>query len=321
MKNYQPANPSAWSGRASGSALYLHEKVAWADPTGTLLRVNKKAFGILGYACDAGVKRNLGRPGAVGGPDAIRHMLGRMPNHLSESMALWDAGNVLCTDDQMEAAQQSLSLLTSTLLKKKVFPIVLGGGHDMAYGHFTGIRQGLGTARRIGIINFDAHFDLRSNENGNNSGTPFYQIAEEAKNENREFNYLCLGIRKDANDAKLFKTAEELGVHFVEREDFSIQELTSVQMILLAFIERVDAIYTSIDLDGFSSAFAPGVSAPSPMGFFPDIVWEALKVIIDSGKLCSLDLAELNPEFDTDGSTARLAASLIHSVIHRMALL
>ena len=67
------------------------------------------------------------------------------------------------------------------LKKENVFCVVLGGGHDMAYGHYKGLKQYLGSESVLGIINFDAHFDLRSNQNGNNSGTPFYQIGVECR--------------------------------------------------------------------------------------------------------------------------------------------
>ena len=77
-----------------------------------------------------------------------------------------------------------------------------------------------------------------------------------------------------------------------------------------------DHIYVTIDLDGFSSAYAPGVSAASPMGFSPYMVLECLKTIIGSGKLISLDIAEMNPKYDIDGQTAKLAASLMHHVAH-----
>jgi len=321
MKNYQSPRASNWKGRASGASLYLHEKVALADLQGLQGGGKSPTFALLGYACDEGVKRNQGRPGAAGGPKAIRGMLGRLPNHLGSDVQVCDLGDIVCMDGQMEAAQASLGEAVCQLLKKGVCPLVLGGGHDMAFGHYTGIREYLGSGKRIGIVNFDAHFDLRSNTKGNHSGTPFYQIGTESGGRGEAFDYLCLGVRKDANDATLYVTAESLGVHYIERDDFTIQELTSVQMGLLAFMDQVDVVYVTIDLDGFSSAFAPGVSAPSPMGFFPDIVWEALKIIVDSGKLCSLDIAELNPEFDQDHQTARLAASLLHAVMHRWSLL
>lgn len=321
MKNYNQPQPKNWSGRVSGEGLYLHENIVISKLDIPLDKKADKDFALLGYCCDAGVARNQGRAGAAKGPEAIRSQLGRMPSHLPGSVVIRDVGDINCREGQMEVAQQDLQLGVSRLLNHKIFPLVLGGGHDMAYGHYKGFQEYHGSKVRTGIINFDAHFDLRDDGKGANSGTPFYQIAKEAKQENRPFDYLCLGIRPDANDAHLYATAKGLGVHYMEREDFAMHELTSIQMVLLTFIERVDQIYVTIDLDGFSSAYAPGVSAPSPMGFAPDIVWESLKIIIDSNKLVSVDIAELNPKYDLDQRTARLAASLIHGLIHRMALL
>lgn len=321
MKYYTKPSPDPWTGRNSGKALYLHEKVEYMDITTAPEAATGKTTAVLGYACDEGVRRNQGRVGSSGGPDAIRRMLGKLPNHLDAGHQLWDAGTIGCPGGKLEEAQQVLAEKVSLLLNAGSLPIVLGGGHDMAYGHYNGILRRKGASGNTGIINFDAHFDLRANTDGNNSGTPFYQLAQEAREQKRAFDYLCLGIRLDGNDRQLYETAAKIGVHFIEREDFNIQELTTVQMVLLAFIEKVDGLYVTIDMDGFSSAYAPGVSSPSPLGFAPDIVWEALKIIVDSGKLLSLDVAELNPEYDTDHHTARLAAGLLHATIHRRALL
>jgi formiminoglutamase len=86
----------------------------------------------------------------------------------------------------------------------------------------------------------------------------------------------------------------------------------------MQFMEDVDYIYTTIDLDGFSSAYAPGVSAASPMGFSPAIVLESLKLILESKKLVGIDVVELNPDFDRDNQTAKLAASLIHYTLQSL---
>ncbi len=318
MKQYTNPNTAIWHGRVSNKYLYLHEKVR-CTPLNEISEPTKKSIAILGYACDEGVKRNQGRVGAVKGPEVIKNSLGKFPNHLANTVLLHDVGAIVCEDGDMEAAQEALSKAVSTLLEKKQFPIILGGGHDMAYGHYHGIQNYLDSKKEgqtIGIINFDAHFDLRKPTDNNNSGTPFYQIAMESKKEDDTFNYLCLGIRKDANDRTLFQTAKELDVKYVLSDTFQIQYLDEINTWIDAFIKNVDKVYVTIDLDGFSSAYAPGVSAPSPMGFTPQIVVECLKTIIGSGKLISLDIAEMSPKFDVDGQTAKLAASLLHHIIH-----
>lgn len=320
MIKYSPTNKEIWSGRTSDQKLYLHEKVECINIVkDDQLSFHKKAFGLVGYVCDEGVRRNQGRVGAVLGPEAIRKTLSKFPNHLSESTDLLDCGNISCIDGGMEVAQNHLSRVVTKLLRQDVFPILLGGGHDIAYGHYNGIKNHLGPGKNIGIINFDAHFDLRSNTNGTNSGTPFYQIGVDCKSENIDFNYLCIGIRKDANDRQLFETATTLGVEFIETNQFTIENAEVIVRTLLDFISKVDYLYVTIDLDGFSSAYAPGVSAPSPMGFSPKMVVKALEVIIASKKLISMDVAEMNPTYDIDNRTSKLAASLIHFVLHEIA--
>lgn len=319
MSTYKKTNPELWSGKTSNLKLSLHEKVELVDLEGrSKLNLSQKAIAILGYACDEGVRRNQGRVGAVDGSKVIRKQLGKMPNHLDLETKLLDVGTILCYDGDMEAAQNRISEMVFLLLEKNAFPILLGGGHDIAYGHYNGIKQYLGRDKSVGIINFDAHFDLRNNDNGNNSGTPFYQIAQDYRSEGSSLEYLCLGIRSDANDKMLFQTAELLGTSYIENNKFVMGYAEHVVRIILDFIRKVDHIYVTIDLDGFSSAYAPGVSAPSPMGFSPAIVLESLKMIIDSKKMISIDIAEMNPKFDIDDRTAKLAASLTHFVIHEI---
>ncbi len=319
MANYKNPTAKFWIGRSSNQRLYLHEKVqcvALEEIEDTLI---KKGVALIGYCCDEGVKRNQGRTGAKEGAKVIRQALAKMPNHLEDSISLFDVGDIHCSQGNMEEAQSTLQEAITKLLSMKAFPIVLGGGHDVAYGHFNGIKKFVQRSKqRLGIINFDAHFDLRSNENGNNSGTPFYQIAKDCKESSEEFKYLCLGIREDANDRKLFETAQELEVKFLLRDTFRMQFVEEINKWITAFLNSVDFVYVTIDLDGFSSAFAPGVSAPSPMGFSQDIVLESLKTILNSKKLISLDIAEMNPKYDQDGQTAKLAASLIHYIISRL---
>lgn len=318
MSDYIKADAQIWTGRISGEELYLHEKVVGVDLDAFKTGSSRKTIGLLGYACDEGVKRNQGRIGAVEGPDAIRKQLAKMPNHLNVETQFLDAGTVTCLDGDMERAQNTLSEKVVKLLESNVFPILLGGGHDMAYGHYKGIKKYFGKNKSIGIINFDAHFDLRESSEGTNSGTPFNQIAQNLKSNGAVFHYLCLGIRKDANDRKLFETAQDQGVSYLNNKMFNMDNTATLGRKLSEFIEKVDHLYITIDLDGFTSAYSPGVSAPSPMGFSPEVVLVALEIILNSKKMISFDIAEMNPTYDLDGRTAKLGASLVHFVIHKL---
>jgi len=322
MNLYKPTDKNIWTGRESAQELYVYQKVKHIDLELQNIPISEdKTFVLLGYECDEGVKRNMGRTGSREGPQAARRQLARLPHHLAENTAILDAGNVVCVADDMEKAQSILTEKVTQILSQQGIPLLIGGGHDIAYGHYNGIKKFVGIQQKIGIVNLDAHFDLRSNEDGNNSGTPFFQIATDSKNQNSDFRYLCLGIRNDANDSILFERAREWEVKYIEAELFHKQNTSYVINKINEFCKDVDFVYLTIDLDGFSSAFAPGVSAASPMGFSVDIALVALDTLIATNKLISVDLAELNPAFDRDNQTSKLAASLLHFIIHEVALL
>lgn len=318
MANYKLANKENWIGRSSDQQLYLNEKVIFSSIYEPLEPKAHKTFALLGYASDEGVHRNLGRVGAALGPDAIRTQMGKMSNHLTNETRLIDFGDLECQGRNLEDIQHELSTAVKFFLDNKSIPIILGGSHDLAYGHYNGLKQYMKAGKKLGIINFDAHFDFRPNTEGSTSGTPFYQIALDHEANNEPINYMALGIRKDANTKNLFDFAESRQALYLLKQHFNMNYLEHVQLRLIQFLEDVDYVYTTIDLDGFSSAYAPGVSAASPMGFSPDIVLESLKLIIESGKLLGLDVVELNPNYDIDDQTAKLAASLIHYVIHKL---
>lgn len=312
MKNYRAPNPEMWKGRVSETQLYLHEKVELAT-----LRDFRKAEGnevaLLGYCCDAGIKRNQGRAGAVDGPDAIRKVMGGLSNHWDSIFKINDFGNLVCDGDALETQQSETTTAVSALLKKGYFSIVMGGGHDLAYAHFRGIRRAF-AEKSVGIINLDAHFDLREVSSRGTSGTPFWEIAQEET----DFHYCCLGIQKAGNNRELFHTAKKLKVTHLSNTEFTLNNWARIQGKLSKFMDRVDLIYLSIDLDGFSSAFAPGVSAPSPMGFQPDVAMKTIGFLAQSQKLVSADIVELNPLYDRDNATSRLASRLIYRLMDEL---
>lgn len=271
--------------------------------------------GILGFACDEGVSRNHGRPGAAQGPAAIRQMLGRLPVH--GRTVIHDAGDIACTDGDLEAAQERLGRRVADLLGCGIHPVVLGGGHEIAYGSFLGLARHFGdgfAARRPLIINLDAHFDLRRAPRPN-SGTPFRQIAELCTAKGIEFRYLCFGISVLSNTTALFERARKLGVEFWLDEQMRWQDVAALRAALARRLATTDTVYLSIDLDVLPGSVAPGVSAPAPRGVALEIVEDLVDDVIASGKLALADIAELNPAYDRDGQTARIAARLAYKLL------
>lgn len=274
---------------------------------------NLKKIAFLGYPTDEGVKRNHGRPGATLGPEAIRKQMAKLAYHLTNT-SLTDFGDINTENVTLEDIQQHTANAVSELLSHGYFPVLLGGGHDVAFAHFKGIVDYLENShpqKSIGVVNFDAHLDLRKPLKNSHSGTPFYQAADYCENIGRTFNYFCLGLQEAANSPVLLKRAKERNVITQTALD-GVYHPHKVADGLQHFIDKVDIVYLTIDLDVFASDFAPGVSAPSPMGIAPFAALTLLEILKTSGKVISMDVAELNPNFDTDQATARLAARLIY---------
>jgi formiminoglutamase len=311
---YKKTEPQIWSGRKVDPQLgtqYWYQAVEVADLQ--LPNLTHADIGLLGYAVDEGVRRNQGRPGAAEGPDHIRQQLAKLAYHLREKK-IADFGDIRIAQHTMEAAQESFAQGICQLLRQQIFPIGLGGGHDIAYANAKGVLQYLqekAPQAVLGIINLDAHFDLRPVTHQPNSGTPFNQLLSQYPD---QVGYFPIGIQRAANPPMLFELARQWQVPFIAAEACRDDHITGISSLVADFIDQYDYLYLSIDLDGFSSTFAPGVSAPSPMGFSPFFAEAIITAITASKKLISCDLAELNPIFDQDQQTARLVARLINKI-------
>ncbi len=315
MNLHQNPSPSQWTGRKSSLPEYWHQ-VIQILPNLAFEASAAKKVGLMGYSGEEGVRRNQGRLGTGEGPAAIRKGLGTLAHHLPENLPILDYGDIFTWEGDLEATHQVITDLTYQLLKSNHFPVWLGGGHDLAFAHGSGVLQfAQENGKKLGIVNLDAHFDLRPLVDGKgHSGSPFYQLAS---NFQSQFHYLALGIQRAANPKSLFQAAEKLNTKFLVMEDFRLQRWEYIEEQISWFLDQVDALYLSVDLDGFSSAFAPGVSAPSPMGFDPEVAFKVFDLLGKSKKLISLDVVELNPTYDQDQATARLAARCVEYVLRK----
>jgi len=300
---------SLWTGRPDAfDQEYIYQIIEPID-LAHLKPDIKPGYALLGFQSDIGIQRNFGNIGASYGPIEFRKALAKMA--IQEQPLIYDGGNVSPVGNQLERAQKILGELVKTILDHRLFPIVIGGGHETAWGHFQGIHAHF-LDQDIAILNFDAHFDLRHSPQST-SGTPFRQIQQHLKENKQSFYYYCVGIQPHANTQSLFNYSKAHHVKYLLAQD--IHENPSSMHFIQDIIARHERIYVSICLDVFAASVAPGVSAPQPLGIFPDYVIRALNILKASQKVVALDIVELSPKYDIQQHTAKLAAALIHSFL------
>lgn len=297
-----------WQGRNDGDSPLHHRIFQRVEITENYENISPNNFVLHGFAVDEGVRRNKGRIGAAKAPDFIRKNMSNLPV-VSPDFQLLDFGNITCEDQNLEKSQENLAEKVSKILQKNAKSIVLGGGHEVTFAHYSAIKKAFPN-QKIGIINIDAHFDNREPENGvgASSGTGFWQIAQEGK-----IHSLHIGIQKNSNTLKLFETAEKYGMKYILADEIFFENLPKINQQIDELIASVDQLYLTICMDVFNASIAPGVSAPAYNGIFADATFlHFYRHILQSEKLVALDVAEVNPDFDIAERTARLAVSLVN---------
>ncbi len=277
---------------------------------------------IIGFPQDAGVRRNAGRPVAAGAPLAIRRWLYRLAPWDAVSGAdltriqLLDLGNVHVGSD-VEASQAALAAVVAAVRAAGGLPIVLCGGHETAYGCFVGhvaapLTPSPSPARGeggIGIINIDAHLDVRPTIDGRgHSGSPFRQALEHPTHPLGAGRYVCLGAQPHSVGRLHFEYAQERGC--------VVRWLPEVRGRLAAAFaaecERFAAescpLHVTLDADAVDAAEVPGVSAPNVGGLSAVEVLDCVQAAGAAPGVAGFDLVEINPTFDVDDRSARWAA-------------
>ncbi len=290
------------------AALRVHQVISSFSPEAA-----KGSSVLVGFCSDLGVVANSGRPGAKDAPSALRRQLYNFA--YNGPRKILDLGDVVADQGGGLAQMQGeLSSVVRSVLRMGGRPVVVGGGHEVAWGSWQGIRGHLGDdllrSKRVAIVNLDAHFDIRSIPIPS-SGTPFFQIATSLFDSKLAFNYICLGVSEVSNTAVLFQRAEQWGVEYVldrEMQNFDDSLISDI-------LDRFDLIYLSVDFDVLPPWSMGAVSAPSTFGVSMAVVDAVIETLVASQKVISIDFAEFNPSFDRDSLYAKSASRLVMTAL------
>lgn len=267
--------------------------------------------GILGVPTDEGVKRNGGRVGAKDGPDAIRtELYKRTPFVIGKEnspagLSIFDFGDIK-PGKTLEETHDKLAETVHALIAADIIPVVLGGGHDIAYPNFVGFSKG---KHNVGVINIDTHLDYRKPNPKRNSGTSFRQMLDHHNTPLNAMNFVEVAVQSFANAQEHYSELITRGATIFSLRDVREDGITKILDLSYELsAANVDSLYMSFDLDAVHGSDAPGVSAPLPTGLTTEEFLTAALFAGKRRKVKLIDIVEMNPKYDVDGRTAKLAA-------------
>jgi formiminoglutamase len=259
---------------------------------------------IIGFPFDEGVKLNGGRPGAFEAPPVVRKYFYKFTPDAQNAEAYsklisqsLDCGDLVCKGE-IAAAQAELGKQVATVLKSGAIPVILGGGHETTFGHFLGYVE---QKKPVHLVNFDAHPDVRERIEGkSHSGSSFRDALEHSSGLAK--GYSVFGLQPHACASSHLEYLRKNNHSVVWAKEVDSKKISNF------FSSLSEHALVSIDIDAIDQAFAPGVSAPINGGMQPNTL---LDFAFEAGRcknVCSLDIVEVNPKFDRDDQTSRLAA-------------
>ncbi|RMG83182.1 MAG: arginase [Chloroflexi bacterium] len=265
---------------------------------------------ILGCPQDEGVRRNKGRVGAAAAPDYIRQYLYRLALGGLRQMpdtALFDLGNTRIQAD-LEATHNVHRRIVSQVISDGKLLLVLGGGNDISYPDCSGLAD---VVTDILAFNIDAHFDVRDDK-PRNSGTPYRQLLTQGAL--LPSNFYEMAYHPFANSPTYIAYLQELGVNL-----YSLQRLRAIGIEtvfrLILREQRASAIFWGFDMDAVRASDAPGVSAPNPIGLTGDELCAIASLAGADPRTRIVEISEVNPTYDIDGRTGRLAAVALYNML------
>lgn len=278
----------------------------------------KDSVVILGYPDDEGIQNNKGRVGAKDAPKFIRENFYKMTPHLFKpnfskgDPKIYDLGDLKIEGSLEDRHEKAQTAMEDLLRQTKV--ISLGGGHDYGYpdgaAFLEAFHKKADKDQKPLIINFDAHLDVRPLKDKITSGTPFYRLLSKYN----EFDFAEVGVQSHCNSRYHLEWAQSKGVSILSYDEILYSGVPQ-HVKILEFLEplmfKKRPCYLSVDIDGFSSSFAPGCSQSFATGLNVDSFMIVLKVLSERLDIKLLGIYEVSPALDQDNKTSKLAAQIM----------
>ncbi len=187
-------------------------------------------------------------------------------------------------DKNIRAALRKISNINSLLLKKKLFPLTLGGEHSITPGCIEPFTKNF---KNLCILHFDAHADLRQSYNGEKFS---HASAIRRCLDHKNVSIISFGIRNISGSEVKYLNKNKSRIKIFWAKDKSKWNLQSFKKLI-----KNKNVYLTFDVDGFDSSIMPATGTPEPGGLFWDETLNILKIAAKNSNIVGGDINELSP--------------------------
>jgi len=187
-------------------------------------------------------------------------------------------------DKNINKALKKISLINENILKKKKFPLVLGGEHSITPGCIIPFTKKF---KNICLLHFDAHADLRESYLGEK-----YSHASAIRRclDYKNVSLISFGIRNISKGEIPFLKKNSKRINIFWAKDKKKWNLNTFKKMI-----KNKTVYLTFDVDGFDSSIMPATGTPEPGGLFWNESLEIIKIAAKNSNIVGADINELSP--------------------------
>ena len=187
-------------------------------------------------------------------------------------------------DKNINKALKKISLINENILKKKKFPLVLGGEHSITPGCIIPFTKKF---KNICLLHFDAHADLRESYLGEK-----YSHASAIRRclDYKNVSLISFGIRNISEGEIPFLKKNSKRINIFWAKDKKKWNLNTFKKMI-----KNKTVYLTFDVDGFDSSIMPATGTPEPGGLFWNESLEIIKISAKNSNIVGADINELSP--------------------------
>ncbi len=208
----------------------------------------------------------------------------------------------------VETIDKDIAYTVSSIVRAGKTPIIIGGGHNNAYGNIKGLA--LSTNNKVNVVNFDAHTDFRPEE-GRHSGNGFSYAYAEGFLEN----YFIFGLHENYTSEKLIKTLKKVKhIRHNTYEALNVRNELDFNTELEAALNHVSGTNFGLEIDCDAVENIPS-SAMTPSGFNTKQAREFVSYLGKHTNASYLHICEASPTKKTKTKVGKFITYLITDFI------